>query len=173
MQALKRLKLDEIWWLVSPQNPLKTVNGMAPFSERFESACAVAARHKAIRVTDIETRFRTRFTADTLDILHRRFPATAFVWLMGADNLVQIRQWQRWQTIFRTTPIAVFARPTYSLASLRGLAATRFRAMRVSGRHCRDLAHFPPPSWVFLPIRLDPFSATEIRARRSIRAQHA
>ena len=120
--ALEQLDLDEVWWLVSPQNPLKPVAGMAPFSVRLDQARRLADGHRRIVVSDLENRLgRSTYTADTLRTLRRRFPLLRFVWLMGADNLVQLRHWQRWREIFRAVPIAVFARPSYSLRALAGL----------------------------------------------------
>ena len=113
LEALKRLRLDEVWWLVSPQNPLKPQEGMAPFEDRIEKAKSVAD-HPRIRVTDIEKGFATTYTAETLARLCRRFPNQRFVWLMGADNLSQISRWNRWTRIFHTVPVAVFDRPSYS-----------------------------------------------------------
>ena len=129
--ALGRLDLDEVWWLVSPQNPLKPAAGMAPFAERLRqrpkrsppptgaSGSATSRRGSA-----------TTYTADTLRALRRRFPRTRFVWLMGGDNLAQLPYWQRWQDIFRTVPIAVFARPGTSSKALAGIAAHRFAPAR-------------------------------------------
>lgn len=168
-EALKRLALDEVWWLVSPQNPLKPRAGMAPLAERLESARAVA-RDPRIKVTDIELRLGTVYTADTLAMLTRRFPRLRFVWLMGADNLLQISRWERWENIFRLVPIAVFARPSYSLRSLSGQAARRYARWRLPLRDARRLAETDPPAWVFLPVRLDPRSATDIRSRRGVPA---
>lgn len=170
-EALKRLALDEVWWLVSPQNPLKPRAGMAPLDERLESARAVA-RDPRIKVTDIERRLGTVYTADTLAALRRRFPRLRFVWLMGADNLLQISRWERWENIFRLVPIAVFARPSYSLRSLSGPAARRYARWRLPLRDARRLAETDPPAWVFLPVRLDPRSATDIRSRRGVPADH-
>ena len=129
LAALKYLDLDEVWWLVSPQNPLKPVAGMAPFADRMASARAMA-RHPRIRVTDLEARIGTRFTADTLKALVTRFPGCRFVWLMGADNLAQISSWRDWTKIFHLTPIAVFDRPSYTIKALTALAARRFRRAR-------------------------------------------
>jgi nicotinate-nucleotide adenylyltransferase len=162
LMALKLLNLDEVWWLVSPQNPLKPVAGMAPFAERLAGAAAVT-RHPRIKVTDIETRLGSRYTADTLALLRRRFPNTHFVWLIGADNLQQIHRWNRWEHIFRLTPVAVFARPAYSLAALSSVAAHRFGRSRILPQAARRLATMAPPAWVFFPIRLDPASATALR----------
>src|SRR5205085_10587503 len=129
------------------------------------AAAIAAARHPRIKVTDLESRLGTRFTADTFAALKRRFPRTRFVWLMGADNLSQIRSWERWRSIFRAVPIAVFARPTYSLGALSDLAARRFARRRVRPEAARHLADLDPPAWVFFPSRLDARSATQIRSR--------
>ncbi|HEX2150397.1 MAG TPA: nicotinate-nucleotide adenylyltransferase [Stellaceae bacterium] len=165
--ALTRLDLDEIWWLVSPQNPLKPTSGMVPFAERLRYAAEIAAADRRIRVTDIEARLgSTTYTADTLKTLLRRFPRTRFVWLMGGDNLAQIPYWRRWQDIFRIVPIAVFARPGTSSKALTGAAAYRFAGARVPVTAARLLAEMSPPAWVFFHTRLDPRSATQIRAAR-------
>jgi nicotinate-nucleotide adenylyltransferase len=165
--ALRHLALDEVWWLVSPQNPLKPVAGMAPFGVRLEQARRVAAGHERIVVSDLENRLGgSTYTADTLQTLCRRFPRLRFVWLMGADNLVQLRRWQQWTEIFRTVAIAVFDRPSYSLKALAGLAARRFARQRVPISAARRLAEMAPPAWVFFHTRLDTRSATQVRSRR-------
>jgi nicotinate (nicotinamide) nucleotide adenylyltransferase/ribosome silencing factor RsfS/YbeB/iojap len=169
LTALQHLDLDEVWWLVSPQNPLKPVAGMAPFAARLAQARQVAAGHKRIRVTDLENRIgRSRYTVDTLKALRRRFPRLRFVWLMGGDNLVQIRHWERWAEIFRTVPIAVFDRPSYSAKALAALAAIRFARERLSSTSARRLAETKPPAWAFFHTQLDPISATLIRGRKQI-----
>ena len=160
--ALHRLGLDEVWWLVAPQNPLKPKNGMAPFAERLASARGVA-RHPRLQPSDIEARLGTRYTADTLQALQRRFPTRRFVWIMGADCLAEFTRWKDWQHIFRMMPVAVFDRPSYSLRALWSLAARRFARVRVKSGSARGLAHRQPPAWVFLHTRLHPASATQIR----------
>ncbi len=165
--ALKHLDLDEVWWLVSPQNPLKPVDGMAPFAVRLEQARRVAAAYPRIVVTDLESRLGSSYyTADTLKALRRRLPRLRVVWLMGADNLVQLRHWQRWNEIFRTVPIAVFDRPSHSLRALSGLAAKRFSRQRVPVSAARQLAQMRPPAWVFFHTPLDARSATGIRSEQ-------
>ncbi len=166
LMALRRLALDEVWWLVTPQNPLKPVAGMAPKEQRLASAQAVA-RHPRIRVTLMEERLGTRYTADTLRALARRFPRTRFVWLMGADNLQQIPQWDRWARIFRSVAIAVFDRSPYSYKSLAGKAAQRFARCRVAAGRSGRVAELTPPAWVFLHMRRHPASATAIRRHGS------
>lgn len=162
LTALHRLKLDCVWWLVSPQNPLKDTDGMAPLAQRLRGAEAVAS-HPRIRVTAVESRLGTRYTADTLQQLRRHYPNMRFVWLMGADNLVQLPKWRRWTEIFRLVPIAVFDRPAYAHAALTGQAARRFRCAQVPPR---ALAAADPPAWAFIRIRTHPASATAIRAAR-------
>ncbi|MBO6783247.1 MAG: nicotinate-nucleotide adenylyltransferase [Alphaproteobacteria bacterium] len=160
--ALQRLALDEVWWLVSPQNPLKSERGMASYSRRVAKAREVAA-HPRIRVSTIEAELGTRYTADTLGALAVRYPATKFVWLMGADNLIQLPAWRDWSKIFNTVPIAVFARDSYDSKALSSLAAQRFRASRVSASAAKVLADAAPPAWVYLRIRPHPAAATHLR----------
>jgi nicotinate (nicotinamide) nucleotide adenylyltransferase/ribosome silencing factor RsfS/YbeB/iojap len=165
--ALRHLGLDEIWWLVSPQNPLKPAEGMASFVLRFEQARSVAAAHPRILVSDAENRLgSSRYTADTLKTLRRRYPKLRFVWLMGADNLIQFPRWQRWNDIFGMVPIAVFDRPSYSLRALSGIAAKRFAGRRLPLGAARRLAEMEPPAWVFFHTPLDPRSATRIRSEQ-------
>jgi nicotinate-nucleotide adenylyltransferase len=163
--ALRRLGLDEVWWLVSPQNPLKPVAGMASLQERVRSARTIA-RDPRIRVTAMEQDLRTRYTADTLTALRRRFPRVRFVWLMGADNLSDISRWERWTQIFHGMPVAVLARPTYSLKSLAAKAARRFGRFRIPEKAARTLPERRPPAWAFVVGRLNPLSATAIRQAR-------
>ncbi|MBU0724360.1 MAG: nicotinate-nucleotide adenylyltransferase [Alphaproteobacteria bacterium] len=160
--ALQRLGLDEIWWLVTPQNPLKPVAGMAPFAERLAQARHIA-RHPLIRPTGLEARLGTRYTADMLLALTRRFPTFRFVWIMGADCLPQFSSWHRWKDIFHTVPVAVFDRPSYSLRAMAGLAAKRFARNRVSARSAASLVLQKPPAWAFLHTRRHTLSATRIR----------
>ena len=163
VQALERLKLDEIWWMISPQNPLKGADEMAPLKKRMQRARAVAD-HPRIIVTDIEVQLGTRYTADTIEAVKSRFPGTRFVWLMGADNLCQISRWRNWRRVFKSVPIAVFTRPSYSLRALSSRAARRFAAHRLSERRAGTLSGTRPPAWVFLHGRPHSESATRIRA---------
>lgn len=162
LEALKRLGLDVVWWLVSPQNPLKPRAGMAPFEARFASARAVA-RHPRIRVLDLERRFGTVYTVDLLRRLggwrnHR------FVLLLGADNLAQLPRWRRWEEIVARVPVAVVARDPYCRAALAGAAARRLAAARVEAARAKELPDLPPPAWTFLVVRPHPASSTAIRS---------
>jgi ribosome silencing factor RsfS/YbeB/iojap/nicotinate (nicotinamide) nucleotide adenylyltransferase len=171
--ALKRLNLDAVWWLVSPQNPLKPAEGMAPFALRLQRARSVAAAHPRLHVSDLENRLaKSRYTVDTLKALRNRFPRLRFVWLMGSDNLVQIPRWERWSEIFQTVPIAVFNRPSYSLRALSGVAAKRFARKRIPPIAARRLADMTPPAWVFFHTPLDTRSATRIRSEQKAIPSH-
>jgi len=167
--ALTRLGLDCVWWLISPQNPLKQTAGMAPFADRMAGARAVIADHPRMVATDIESQLGLRHTAALLRRLDRLFPNTGFTWIMGADNLGQIDRWQDWRSIFAALDIAVFARAPYSLTALRGQAAVVHRAQRRSAAAmARRTARVP--SWCFVPIPLQTISATDLR--RKGMAQH-
>ncbi len=161
--AIRCLHLDAVWWLVSPQNPLKPKKGMAPLKARLATARAVAS-HPRLVATDIETDLGTVYTAETLIALRSLFPKLQFIWLMGADNLSQIDQWEAWEQIFHTVPIAVFARPSYSVKALSAKAAHRFQRFRLRERQASRLGYGRLPSWVFLHTRLHPASASLIRA---------
>lgn len=162
LEARRRLGLDEIWWMVSPQNPLKAKAGMAPLAERLEDARQVAGR-APIRVTDIELRMGTRFTADTLHRL-TALPGLRFVWLIGADNLIQLPRWKRWRDVLRACPVAVFERHPYAYPALAGAVASAFGTARVPDATTHRLALADPPAWAFLRLRPHPASATRIRA---------
>ena len=160
--ALDRLRLDEIWWMVSPQNPLKSSDGMADLSERISSAILIA-KDKRIRITDIEVKLGTAYTAETLYKLKRVYPKARFVWLMGADNLMQIPMWKDWKKIFKTVPIAVFTRPNFSKRALDGVAAKRFARYRINENKICQLCFMRAPAWTFINIKPDPISATRVR----------
>ena len=163
LDALQRLGLDQVWWLVSPQNPLKGTGDMAPLAERLATARRTA-RHPRVRVSDIETLLGTTYTAKTIKLMCHHFPKVRFVWLMGADNLVQIPAWQDWTRIFNSVAVAVFDRPSYSLRACAGQAARRFARHRLPEGRARRVATRCPPAWVFLHSRLNASSATALRA---------
>ena len=160
--AREALGLDEVWWLVSPGNPLKPRAGMAPLPARMHSAIR-AARGAPVRATAIEAALGTRYTFDTLRALQRRFPTHDFVWLMGADNLAQFDRWYRWRGIARTMPIAVIARPGYDRAAIASPAMAWLRRYRVSAARFRKRGEWSVPALIMLRFDPDPRSATAIR----------
>ena len=161
--ALERLGLDEVWWLVSPGNPLKPVTGMAPLPARVASA-RIAARRAPIRVTAIETRLGTRYTVDTIAALVRRYPRRRFIWLMGADNLAQFHRWRDWRRIAALVPIAVVGRPGYDGGALKAPAWGWLRRFVRPAAEARHWTRWRLPSLVLLELPPDPTSATAIRA---------
>jgi nicotinate-nucleotide adenylyltransferase len=161
--ALRMLGLDEIWWLVSPGNPLKEAAGMAPLAIRYRSALE-AARGLPIRVTAIEQELRTVYTAQTLRILLRRYPEREFVWLMGADNLGQFHRWRDWRGIARRVPIAVIGRPGYDAQARAARAMGWLRRFVRPATQARHWTHWRLPALVLLQTPPDPTSATGLRA---------
>ena len=163
LEALRRLNLDEVWWLVSPQNPLKAADGMATLEQRMAGARGVAAAHPRLRVTDLERVLGTRYTIDTVRALRRHHPRARFVWLMGADNLRQLPRWKNWAALVEAIPIAVIDRPGFAPAALSGAPAHRYAGARLSPGAARSLADRTAPAWTFLYTRLNPLSATALR----------
>lgn len=160
LEAMKRLRLDEVWWLVSPQNPLKSAADMAPLAERLAGAERVAA-HPRIHVTDLERRLGTTRSARTLALLTQRYPNVRFAWLMGADNLAQMPKWWHWTRIFKCVRVAVFDRSPYSYAALAGVAAQRFGQARTA--RPAELWRRTTPAWSYIAMRRHPASATALR----------
>lgn len=164
-EAIRRLQLDRLLWLVSPQNPLKEKEGMAPFPVRFASALEVARADRRIVVSDYEQRSGLRYSVDTLLRLTRD-PDRRYVWVIGADNLLQLPRWRHWLRLIYACPVAVLARAPYLERAGKGLVAQRFAAARIDERHAHRLADLPPPAWVLLHHQLHPASSTAIRRDR-------
>ncbi|MEM7689168.1 MAG: nicotinate-nucleotide adenylyltransferase [Pseudomonadota bacterium] len=160
--TIEALGLDEVWWLVSPGNPLKPRAGMASLEARFRSAQR-QARRAPIVPTTIEQHLGTRYTVDTLAALKRRYPKRDFVWLMGSDNLAQFHQWKGWRDIARTLPIAVIARPGYNAEALASPAMAWLRRYSVSAAVFRKRGQRSAPALVFLRFDPDHRSATALR----------
>ena len=161
--ALKLFRLDQIWWLISPGNPLKG-HAPAPVSGRLATARREFA-HPRIVQTDLESRVGTKFSIDTLKILSETCPQARMVWLMGADNLVQFHFWERWHEIFTMVPVGVLARRGYEIAPGSTVAAKSFERFRVRREFAGALAEMNPPAWTIAGIPRHPSSSTEIRER--------
>lgn len=160
--ALKRLALQRVWWLVSPQNPLKPARGTAPFATRLAHAQEIALDPRIV-VTDLERTFGTRYTIDTLNKLKARFPGLRFVLIMGSDNFAELARWRRWQAIMHAVPIAVVARPGYGFAGLASPAAQCYAKARLAEHKAGLLPRRKPPAWVYLHAHLNPLSSTDLR----------
>lgn len=163
-QALIRFDLDEVWWIVSPGNPLKA-RQPAPIETRIKMARAMIANPR-IHVSDIEAQLGTRYTSETLAQLQNLYPKTRFVWLMGADNLVQFDKWQDWRWIMENIDIGVLARSTDPLAALNARAARMYRNRRLPASQAERLGRCKRALWCYLPISRVDLSSSEIRAQK-------
>lgn len=162
LTALKRLGLDQVWWLVTPGNPLKA-DAKQPSLEKRVAAARAVANHPRIVVTGLEGARRSPYTVDTLKFLKRRFPGVRLVWLMGADNLSELHHWHDWPELFRLMPIAVFDRPGFRLKGMSSKAAQRFQVYRVDDSDAAGLASLEPPAWAILSEKLSSLSSTSLR----------
>jgi len=162
--ARRRLKLDRVIWLVSPQNPLKSAHETADLAERMAGARALAHGRDMI-VSDTESRLGSAYTIDTVRALKARFPAVKFVWIMGADSLASFHRWRGWTQIMREIPVAVVSRPWISLKSRFSPAARRFARFRRPSAQAATLPGSRPPAWVFLRGPLNFQSSTALRER--------
>lgn len=162
--ALRQFRLDRVWWLVSPGNPLKA-RGPAPMAQRIVQARRLLTGPRVV-VTDIERRLGTRMTADTILALKRLYPGVRFVWLMGSDNLVQFHRWDRWRQIAASVPIGVLARPGSRTAARHTKAAQAMARARLPLAQAGSLALRKPPAWVLLNLPMSRQSSTALRAAR-------
>ena len=162
--GLRQLQLDEIWWLVSPQNPLKP--DQPSWDSRADTVRALPLPPN-MRVSDIELRYGTQYTVDLLTTLKTRERDTQFVFMMGADNLLQFPKWRDWQTIMETVPIAVIARPGSPIRARLGQAARQYSHARIDENQAHSLKDMAAPAWAYLTLPLDKRSSSAIRASLS------
>jgi nicotinate-nucleotide adenylyltransferase len=160
--ALRRLALDQLWWMVTPGNPLKSGRELSPLADRLRLSQAVA-KNPRIKVTAFEAAHRVRYTADTLALVKARNPGVDFVWIMGADNLRDFHRWQRWRRIATTFPIAVIDRPGATLSFLSSVMAKTFDHARVDEADAPLLARMTPPAWTFIHGPRSSLSSSAIR----------
>jgi nicotinate-nucleotide adenylyltransferase len=160
--ALKRLGLDQLWWIVTPGNPLKDTSGLPPLAARIAWSEAVNTDPR-VKVTAFEASHDVRFTADTLAVVRRLNPGVRFVWIMGADNLASFHKWQNWRDIATTFPIAVIDRPGSTLSYLSSKMAKTFDYARIDESDASLLATLRAPAWTFLHGPRTPVSSTAIR----------
>lgn len=163
--ALKRLKLDAVWWLVTPGNPLKNTSGLAPLDERIKIARAMT-HHPRIVVSGLEAVIKTRYTYDTIKWLTARCPRVRFVWIMGADNLRSFHRWQKWRRIAKLVPFVVIDRLGPSLYAAASAAGQALSGARIPERAAASLPFRKPPAWTFLHGLKSPLSSTALRALR-------
>jgi nicotinate-nucleotide adenylyltransferase len=163
--AMTRLRLDRVWWLVTPGNPLKDTRGLAPLAQRMAAAKALT-RHPRIDITGFEEALGVRYSFDTVSYLVTHCPGVRFVWIMGADNLRSFHRWQKWRGIARLIPMAVVDRLGPSLYSAASVAAQALARAQVPESAAASLADRRPPAWVFLHGLKSPLSSTALRAER-------
>jgi nicotinate-nucleotide adenylyltransferase len=161
--AMRRLKLDQLWWMVTPGNPLKSTRELKPLAERLELSEKITPDPR-IKVTAFEAAHRVRYTADTLALVKARNPGVDFVWIMGADSLRDFHKWQRWREIVMTFPIAVIDRPGATLSFLSSAVAKTFDYARVDEQFAANLARMPAPAWTFIHGPRSTLSSSAIRA---------
>lgn len=166
MAALERLGLDQVWWLVAPQNPLKSEDSLAPLKTRLAGADKIS-KEKNILVMDLEGPLGFEFTVDTLGFLKAQYPQTHFIWLMGADCLGELHKWKSWEKIMASIPLGVFSRPGYEAAALGGKAATHYKKYRVMEEKFKSLVVTEPPAWGYIGIEGQDISGTRLRAKAS------
>lgn len=164
--ALKSLRLDHLWWIVTPGNPLKAGRDLAPLAERMDACRALIGGDPRMVATSFETELGNAYSVETIAFLQGRYPATHFVWVMGADNLATFHRWRRWREIAARLPIAVVDRPGWHLAAIASPAARALAPHRIRTSSARALATLPPPAWTFLSGPLSPASSTALRAAK-------
>ncbi|WP_306120572.1 MULTISPECIES: nicotinate-nucleotide adenylyltransferase [unclassified Roseitalea] len=160
--ALRRVALDQVWWMVTPGNPLKPNTGLPPLAHRIAWSEAINDDPR-VKVTAFEACYNVRYTAQTLRVVKARNPAVRFVWIMGADNLATFHLWQDWRRIAMTFPIAVIDRPGSTLSFLSSVMAKTFWKARMDESDAALLAHTDPPAWTFIHGPRSPLSSTAIR----------
>ncbi len=165
--ALARLGLDQVWWLVTPGNPLKENGGLPPLEDRMAAARRLAD-HPRIVVTGVEAQIGTRYTYDTIKYLTERCPRVSFVWIMGADNLASFDRWQHWRDIAALVPIAVIDRPGSTLKAVHSPAGAWLSRHRIDESDSKLLAGAKPPRFVFIHAKRSDLSSTELRNKRAV-----
>lgn len=169
LQCLRRLRLDSVWLLASPGNPLKENNDLAPLEERVRKA-RMLINHPRVEVTGFEAEHGFRYTFDTLSFLREACIGVKFVWIMGADNLAQFDKWERWRDIADLMPIAVYARPGSILRATSSKAATALKPFRLREVEAESLADCEAPAWVYLRGIMSAQSSTAIRSGKAAAA---
>lgn len=163
--ALRRLRLDRLWWMITPGNPLKDRGELAPLADRIAMSEALI-RDPRVKVTAFEAAWTLNFTAETIAFVKARNPAVRFVWVMGADSLVTFHRWQNWQDIMRSVPVAVIDRPGSTLSFLSAKMAKAFAHARIDEQDAGALARLAPPAWTFIHGPRSSLSSTDMRLRR-------
>jgi len=160
--ALRQLNLNEIWWIITPQNPLKSSTTYITYNKRIKLAENLIKGNK-IRINPVENNQNNYYTANTLNIIAKKYSAAKFIWLMGADNLTQLNKWYRWKYIFNIMPIAVFDRENYSYSTFNSISGKRYFSKLYRTKSSESIFKKKLPSWTFLHIKKNPLSSSKIR----------
>jgi nicotinate-nucleotide adenylyltransferase len=163
--AIRRLRLDRMWWVVTPRNPLKRGADLPPLAERM-AACRSLVSNPKIEITGFEAELGSHYTAHTLAFLRKRHRLARFVWVMGADNLAHFHEWRDWRSIAKCVPLAVIDRPGWRLKALASPAARALARRRVAESRAAMLVDRRPPAWIYIATRLSGLSSTAIRAHQ-------
>ncbi len=163
--AFRRLALQQLWWMVTPGNPLKNVSELPPLATRIKWSEDIN-EDRRVKVTAFEASYQVRYTAETLSIIRQRNPGVRFVWIMGADNLANFHKWQDWQSIARTFPIAVIDRPGSTLSYLSSMMAKTFDYARIDEADGQVLSQLSAPAWTFIHGPRLPHSSSAIRMQK-------
>lgn len=160
--ALRKLQLDSIWWLVCPKNPLKSDNSLLSLNKRVK-LCHELANHPKMKITAFESTIRALYSAETIKNIQMRLPEVNFVWVMGADNLTNLRQWEKWEEIGKSLPFAIVDRPNYSYTALNSIVAHKYSRFRVDEFDASMLPFQSLPSWTFIHASKSELSSTSLR----------
>lgn len=163
LEALRRGQLDQLWWIVSPGNPLKSPTGLPDLPSRVADARRIARQHPQIKVTGFEGALPSPYAVSTVEFLKRRFPATRFIWIAGGDILVELHRWRAWKRLFHLLPIMFLDRPGQRHRAMASPAAQHFAAFRVREDAAGQLATMPTPAWAYLTLPLSELSSTALR----------
>ena len=171
LEARKLLKLSEIWWLVTPQNPLK-INKPATYNERIKN-CKLLTKGQPIKIKEIEKEISSKYSYQSINYIQNHYKNIKFYWLMGADNLINFHNWQNWKTIFNDISIVVFKRHGYNNKALNSKTFKKFSQFQVKFNHIDQISFAKLPSWIWINNREVRISSSEIRKQRdSLRSQH-
>ena len=160
--ALSTLKLDEIWWLVSPQNPLKDSTDTAPIEQRIQSCVNVVGSQDSIRILQLENLFNTQYTVDTVGAILERYPQNTFVWIMGTDNLITMQDWKKWQDLWDSIPMGIVNRHPYDGDGMNAPVMQQYANKQVAPEHLKNT---PAPAWAFLKMPYNNANSTDMRAK--------
>ncbi len=164
LEALHRLDLDEVWWILSPSSPLKDPTSYISYEERYEMARIVIGENKRILISDYEKRHNLRYSYQTITRILREFRKDKFIWLMGADNLYNFHKWRKWRWIMENIAVVILDRSPYSHNAMQAKTAISYNGFYISERYIGKLWDNIPPCWSFIHCKRNSLSSTEIRS---------